>query len=216
MDPSGYRTPGPATSGPGTPMGDPSRNMSAENISSMNAVTDTDISASALHSRLARLHATRGVQQRSPGEHHDREHHDREQHDNRGDSRLAVPQDYFTHPGSGGSHVASPYVSHRSSDELDHDHVMPSGMATPYQPQAAEFETLSRVPSYSTAVRTNVKPHDSDLPDYEQVMSSPPSPHFGPQFQMRSGQQSPSHGDITPSENQGLDPLPPPVRHHSS
>lgn len=204
VDPSGYRTPGP-TSGAGTPMGYHSRNLSSENISSMNAVTDTDISASALHSRLARLHATRGVQQRSPGEHSTDSHHQRA--DSHGhadssqpDSHLGVSQDYFTYPGGSGSNaLASPVMSGRASVDLDHDHVTasdhvtPSGMATPYVPQTAEFETLSRVPSYSTAMRTTVKPRDSDLPDYEAVMSSPPSPMLPPDnhSQPRSGHQSP-------------------------
>ena len=215
VDPSGYRTPGP-TSGTDTPMGYHSRNMSSENISSMNAVTDTDISASALHSRLARLHATRGVQQRSPGEHQDSHHRadSRGQADNtHPDPHLSVSHDYFTYPGgSGSANLTSPVMSGRTSDELDHDHITPSGVATPYIPQSAEFETLSRVPSYTTAVRTTVKPRDSNLPDYEAVMSAPPSPMFPPrsehqspirsgyQSPIRSGDQSPDHAHMSPSD----------------
>lgn len=183
VDPSGYRTPGP-TSGPGTPFGSLSRNISAENLASMNALTDTDISASALHSRLARLHAGWAPHPPSPGE----------QNDSRSDARLSVHPDYFTHSGSSSHTPTSPTLSRRPSDELDHEHI-PSGMATPFHPQYAEVETLSRVPSYSTAVRTTVKPRDADLPDYNAVVaeiSTPPPPQSPQQAHIRSGRRSPT------------------------
>ncbi|GKZ77621.1 hypothetical protein AnigIFM56816_011359 [Aspergillus niger] len=171
LDPSGYRTPGPG-SGPGTPFGTLSRNLSAENLASMNALTNTDISASALHTRLSILRAN-GHDQPSPT---DQEHSD---NDSR---RLGVPPDYFGAGSGSNSHSpASPELSRRASDEVDHDYIH-SGMATPYHPQYAEVETLSRVPSYSTAVRTTVRPCDSELPDYQAVIaedvviSAPQSP----------------------------------------
>ncbi|CAK40614.1 arrestin family protein, partial [Aspergillus niger CBS 101883] len=171
LDPSGYRTPGPG-SGPGTPFGTLSRNLSAENLASMNALTNTDISASALHTRLSILRAN-GHDQPSPT---DQEHPD---NDSR---RLGVPPDYFGAGSGSNSHSpASPELSRRASDEVDHDYIH-SGMATPYHPQYAEVETLSRVPSYSTAVRTTVRPCDSELPDYQAVIaedvviSAPQSP----------------------------------------
>ncbi|GMG52898.1 unnamed protein product [Aspergillus oryzae var. brunneus] len=164
LDPNGYRTPGPG-SGPGTPFGTLSRNLSAENLASMNALTNTDISASALHSRLSNLsnlNITR-PHQPSPTDHesqNDSEHR-----------RLGVPADYFGPSSGSNSHSpSSPVLSRRPSDEVDHEHV-PSGMVTPFHPQYAEVETLSRVPSYSTAVRTTVRPHDSDLPDYDAVVA---------------------------------------------
>ncbi|KAE8372761.1 putative HECT-type ubiquitin ligase-interacting protein cred [Aspergillus bertholletiae] len=164
LDPAGYRTPGPG-SGPGTPFGTLSRNLSAENLASMNALTNTDISASALHSRLSNLsnlNITR-PHQPSPSDHEpqsDSEHR-----------RLGVPADYFGPSSGSNSHSpSSPVLSRRPSDEVDHEHV-PSGMATPFHPQYAEVETLSRVPSYSTAVRTTVRPHDSELPDYDAVVA---------------------------------------------
>ncbi|RAH42247.1 arrestin family protein [Aspergillus brunneoviolaceus CBS 621.78] len=176
LDPSGYRTPGPG-SGPGTPFGALSRNISVENLASMNALTNTDISASALHSRLSSLRANLHNHP-SPPEH--------EHHSDTETRRLGVPPDYFG-PSSGGSgsnshSPASPELSRRPSDEvIDHDPIH-SGMATPYHPQYAEVETLSRVPSYSTAVRTSVRPCDSGLPDYQAVIaedvvsSTPQSP----------------------------------------
>ncbi|KAL4942994.1 HECT-type ubiquitin ligase-interacting protein cred [Aspergillus oleicola] len=169
VDPSGYRTPGPG-SGPGTPFGALSRNLSAENLASMNAITNTDISASALHHRLVNLDA-QGHSRHSPSEH----------------DHLGVPSDQAHTSGSGppsGSNTqspGSPVLPNRSSDEVEHEN-LPSGMATPFHPQYAELETLSRVPSYSTAVRSSVRPHDRGLPNYDAVVaenfhqSAPTSP----------------------------------------
>ncbi|KAL5335857.1 hypothetical protein BJX70DRAFT_374070 [Aspergillus crustosus] len=185
VDPSGYRTPGPG-SGPGTPFGTLSRNLSTENLASMNAITTSDISASALHNRLINLDDC-GHSRLSPSEH----------------DHLGIPTDHGptsgpasgptsganTHGPPSGSNThspGSPQLSRRTSDEVDHhdhDHEnIPSGMATPFHPHYAELETLSRVPSYSTAVRSSVRPHDNDLPDYQAVvaenvvMSAPQSP----------------------------------------
>lgn len=163
VDPSGYRTPGPG-SGPGTPFGTLSRNLSAENLASMNALTNTDISASALHSRLSNLHASR-FGNLSPS--------DTDGHSDAEQRRLGVSADYFGPSSGSNSHSpASPELSRRPSDEgyHDHDHI-PSGMATPFHPQFAEVESLSRVPSYSTAVRSTVGPCDSELPDYLAVVA---------------------------------------------
>ncbi|KAL4787705.1 hypothetical protein BJX76DRAFT_285754 [Aspergillus varians] len=163
LDPSGYRTPGP-TSGPGTPFGTLSRNLSAENLASMNAITDTDISASALHNRLINLDV-HGHSRMSPSE-----------NDHPGVTSDQGPPSASQPPSPG-----SPELSRRVSDEVDHD-PLPSGMATPFQPHYSELETLSRVPSYSTAVRSSVRPHDSGLPDYQAVvaenvhLSTPQSP----------------------------------------
>ncbi|KKK20287.1 hypothetical protein P175DRAFT_0446939 [Aspergillus ochraceoroseus IBT 24754] len=167
LDPSGYRTPGPG-SGPGTPFGTLSRNLSAENLASMNALTNTDISASALHSRLSSLHANGHSFLSSSLE----------------SEGLIVPVDLHGPPSGSNTHSpASPEISRRTSDEVDHDHdPVPSGMATPFVPQYLELESLSRVPSYSTAVRSSVRPHDSGLPDYQAVIaenvqiSAPQSP----------------------------------------
>lgn len=159
---SGMRTPGPM-SGSATPFGALSRNISSEDLPSLEAVTNGDVSASALHSRLRDLHAT---------ENHDQGH----------------STDYFNLSGrqsGANSHSHSPEAgSRRGSDEHERDHLdsgLPSGMATPHQPQYMEVETLSRVPSYSTAIRSTVRTqYDNDLPDYDAVISSsaprPPPP----------------------------------------
>lgn len=175
VDLSGYRTPGPA-SGRETPFGSMSRNLSSENLPSMNALTTSDISASALHSRLSNLHAT-GHNHPSPPELDD-------------PRRLGLPTDYFGRA-SGSHSPVTPGLSRRPSDEaVDHDHT-PSGAATPFRPQFTEVETLSRVPSYSTAVRTTVRPCDSELPDYQAVVSSHSAIPTPQQAHVRTGVRGP-------------------------
>ncbi|EED23327.1 carbon catabolite repression protein CreD, putative [Talaromyces stipitatus ATCC 10500] len=168
IDISGYRTPGPM-SGSATPFGALSRNISSEDLPSLEAITNGDISASALHSRLSHLHATRGTYSSSPG----------------GDNHDSHPADYFSHmngrQSGGNSHSHSPENnSRRASDEQDReqpDSTVPSGMVTPHQPQYMEVETLSRVPSYTTAIRTAARTqYDSELPAYDAAISSSAPP----------------------------------------
>lgn len=196
LDPSGYRTPGPG-SGPGTPFGPLSRNISADNLASMNALTTSDISASALHSRLTTLHANR-LGHQSPGD--PSPDSPTESHPNSRQLNVHFG-DYFGPSSGSNSHSpGSPEFSRRASDEVDHDHI-PSGMATPFHPQYAEVETLSRVPSYSTAVRAAVGPCDSNLPDYNAVIAgnlpTPPVLQSPQQAHIRSGRSS---GFTTPLE----------------
>ncbi|OJJ45442.1 hypothetical protein ASPZODRAFT_134098 [Penicilliopsis zonata CBS 506.65] len=201
MDPNGYRTPGPV-SGSGTPFGALSRNISSENLASMNALTN--LSASALHSRLSHLHAN-GVSRHTdqhppPPPPPDTSNHGADGTDS-GTRRLNVPPDYFSinSPSSPVSQHSptSPELSRRPSDEMvDHEQIA-SGMATPYHPQYAEVETLSRVPSYSTAMRSSVRPCDTGLPDYNAVMASDiltlPTPQSPQQVHLRSSGRSTPH-----------------------
>lgn len=197
VDPAGYRTPGPV-SGPATPFGGLSRNISSENLASMNALTNTQISASVLHSRLSNLDASRSGRP-SP----DHEIHSDSATANR---RMGVGE-YF----SASSVPASPDLSRTPSDEAEQDH-LPSGTATP-RPQYAEVESLSRVPSYSTAVRSTVRPRDSNLPDYQAVIAgdiitpavpqSPVQAHVRTRGPNRSVELPTSHPSIQPTR--GLD-----------
>ncbi|KAJ5984072.1 HECT-type ubiquitin ligase-interacting protein creD [Penicillium waksmanii] len=183
VDPNGYRTPGPGSGGAGTPFGPLSRNISAENLASMNALTNTDISASALHTRLTNLNANSP----SPNEPHDSP---TENHPNSRQLNVHF-SDYFGSAPNSGSHTpASPELSRRPSDDGDNEAIS-SGMATPFHPQYAEVETLSRVPSYSTAVRAAVGPCDSQLPGYETVMANDiPTLQSPQQAYLRSGRTS--------------------------
>lgn len=195
---SGYRTPGPM-SGSATPFGALSRNISSEDLPSLEAITNGDISASALHSRLSHLHATRGTYSSSPGT---------------GDSHDQVhPADYFSQANGrqsgGNSHSHSPENgSRRASDEQERDQTdstVPSGMVTPHQPQYMEVETLSRVPSYTTAIRSSARTqYDSELPDYDAaILSSAPRPLPPPQqaHLRSSGTSSPTR---MPTLNEAL------------
>lgn len=154
----------------------------------MNALTNTDISASALHTRLTNLNANHS----SPN---DPTPHDSPTESHPNSRQLNVHfSDYFGPASGSTSHTpGSPELSRRPSDEVDHE-AIPSGMATPFHPQYAEVETLSRVPSYSTAVRAAVGPCDSNLPGYETVMASslpsPPMLQSPQQAYLRSGRTS--------------------------
>ena len=203
LDPSGYRTPGPG-SGPGTPFTPLSRNISSENLASMNALTNTDISASALHHRLTNLNASPLHNPVTPGTATPGEGLHGSQSPTEGYTihrQLGVPNDYFGPASGSTSHShGSPELSRRASDEVEPE-ALPSGMATPFHPQYDEVETLSRVPSYSTAVRCAVRPHDSGLPDYNAVIASSlptlPVPQSPQQAHIRSGRAS---GTGTPLE----------------
>lgn len=152
LDPNGYMTPR-NESVPGTPSGAHSRNLSAENVASMNELTDPNVSYNVLHSRLSDLH----VRNR-------RRDVDAEQPDSAADA------DVSSRPRSGlgnellnsrqDSQLTSPAFSRRTSD----DHIA-SGAATP-GPQFDEVEDLSRVPSYTTAVRSVPRTTNNNLPDY--------------------------------------------------
>ncbi|KAJ5287474.1 HECT-type ubiquitin ligase-interacting protein creD [Penicillium angulare] len=193
VDPNGYRTPGPG-SGPNTPGGALSRNISTDNLASMNALTNTDISAAALRTRLQGiqgLHNMHTMGQPSPSE----PPHESPTESHPNSRQLNVHfNDYFGPSSGSNSHTpGSPELSRRPSDEVDHE-ALPSGMATPFHPQFAEVETLSRVPSYSTAVRSNVGSFDSGLPDYNAVIASslPTTPllQSPQQAYLRSGRNS--------------------------
>lgn len=81
--------------------------------------------------------------------------------------------------GGESSGFPSPGLPRTSSDEAVYDS-MPSGTTTPGA-QYTEVESLNRVPSYSTAVRTMVRPRDSDLPDYQAVIAGDIAPPATPQ-----------------------------------
>lgn len=176
VDPAGYLTPGTASAS-ATPFGGLSRNVSSENLASMNALTNTDISVSMLHNRLSNLDASRSGRP-SP-------------------ERETPPERQGFHNYDGDNYnfgQASPSFfsfSRRSSDDAGHDRT-PSGVATPRHPQSTEVEGLSRVPSYSTAVRSTIRPRDSNLPDYQAVVArdnpAPEAPQTPQQARVRNRQ----------------------------
>lgn len=172
----------------------------------MNALTNTDISASALHHRLTNLNATARHHPATPGAINpsDVSHGSHSPSDGHNIHRqLGVPSDYFGPSSDSNSHShGSPELSRRPSDEVEGD-IVSSGTTTPFHPQYAEVETLSRVPSYSTAVRCPIRPRDSGLPDYNAVIASSlptiSAPQSPQQAHIRSGRTS---GVATPLEVQ--------------
>jgi len=168
----------------------------------MNALTNTNISASALHSRLTTLSANHVLQPIMPNELS--QESPSESHANSRGLNVHFG-DYFGPSSGSNSHTpSSPELSRRPSDDGDHEPIS-SGMTTPFHPHSAEVETLSRVPSYSTAVRATVGPCDSGLPDYNAVIASdlPPLPvlQSPQQAYIRSGRNSGRNSGVsTPFE----------------
>lgn len=187
VDVSGYRTPGNSGSGSVTPFSTRSRNLSAENLASMNAITNSDISASALHSRLTHLHASHAPSLDASDHHPDVDVGNRRSVHGGDYSGLSVSARNSRSPES-----TSAGASRRHSEEVERDHA-PSGAVTPYS-HLDEIKALSRVPSYSTAVRTAVRtPCRTDLPNYQSatagdLVSLPPrSPEIHDRECGRSG-----------------------------
>ncbi len=201
VDFNGYQTPG-NFSGPGTPFGGHSRNLSSENLSSLdatrpggselpaNSMTPGDVSAAALRHRLQNLRSRPALPTPDslpePGTDSSRRPpaaNDVQQGDSfsrmsslrRSRSRSSPTRSPSITPGQDRSSVVSEdNLSRRTSDE---DYVLiPPGAQTP-GPQFLEVEYLSRIPSYSTAVRASARtPYSgSDLPTYGAATSLPPS-----------------------------------------
>lgn len=204
LDPNGYRTPG-TFSTPGTPFGSRSRNISSENLAALDAMTggafghaadgirSEDVSAAALRHRLQELRsgpsplANEGLNNSSrisPDPHrftstahggHQADYFSIEESSGRSPSRSSRCQSPSFTPGHDrSSNESGADNSGRTSDE-DYRHVG-SAEHTP-GPQFYEVEYLSRVPSYSTAVRAPAPaPYSGpDLPSYGDVTSGAPS-----------------------------------------
>ncbi|KAK5218990.1 hypothetical protein LTR72_008172 [Exophiala xenobiotica] len=190
-DVDGYRTPGMALSGPGTPYLH-SRHASSENLASLAGVANgTYVSPIALENRLQNLRAG---------------HPNEDENDlgggigrSRGDS--SAPQtsdDYFlghsptpnmhprlsphepgsqssAYPGTA-SQPESNMISRRTSEE---DDGLASGARTPF-PQYDHMEDLARVPSYATAVKAPAPrtPYEDStcLPTYGAAVREPSPP----------------------------------------
>lgn len=195
VDFNGYRTPGNFST-PGTPFGSHSRNISSENLPTLdaNTIADSgavtngmrsgDVSASALRHRLQDLrsgpsplaneslsgnpdispYASRRSSAINGGQNGD--YFSSENSSRRSRSRSSANRSRSHTPGRDHSSIGSAAnLSRRTSDE-DYNH-LPSGAQTP-GPQYLEVEYLSRVPSYSTAVRASARtPYSGpDLPSY--------------------------------------------------
>ena len=169
MDQPGLITPAPQ-SGMNTPFYNHSQTGSSENIASVNGSLDPNgvITPAALSSRLQNLDITSR---------------------NGGFSRMQQ----VLHSGGNTPHLEaglsdSPHpaaysniLSRRTSEEEEHNSGvsnLTSGRHTPEHIDFSELGDLSKVPSYSTAVRAPIPSTTSPaaLPDYKAAVSAPASP----------------------------------------
>ncbi|KAL3422055.1 arrestin domain-containing protein [Phlyctema vagabunda] len=182
MDQSGLMTPAPQ-SGMNTPFYSQSRAGSSENLASLDSIANSNgaVPPAALTSRLQNLNSgsrNSSFLRRHPG--------------GSGDVTPAYPQPSSENRQSGyfDSHSASHStpLSRRTSEEEEHHHNgnisgVTSGRHSPEHDEFLDLAELSKVPSYTTAVRTPLKRGasyvDSSLPNYEAALSAPPSPTRG-------------------------------------
>jgi len=165
VDPSGYRTPGAALSGTGTPYTQ-SRNISSENLASLDAITagPMSVSPNALQHRLQDLRLNDQIYSTTARENHEivvTASSSRRNSQTYVNGDYTIPQSRpelrnregsYEHDSGFNSAPDSNDISRRTSNE---DQVHTSGTATPFL-RTDHFEDLSKVPSYSTAVRTPV------------------------------------------------------------
>lgn len=169
VDPSGYRTPVPVVSSPNTPFGPHSRSVSIENLSSVRNMDSTavDENISNLANRLSNLDGRQSPTNLRSGTETNRTEVEPRQVESRRPSDYTVrsnstslSEDQPSHHGSSNSPSAN--VSRRTSAE---NGTSPENSMV--VPHFTEFEDISRIPSYSTAVKTPVRtPCSDDLPSY--------------------------------------------------
>lgn len=177
MDQTGLMTPAPQ-SGMNTPFNGLSRAGSSENLASLgdmaSATTpDGAVPPAALSSRLQNLNAgsrNSSFLRRHAGS------------GSGGNTPHSVPHNddggYFDNNQHSSSSHSNP-LSRRTSEE-DNQNVsnMTSGQHTPEHIDFSDLGDLTKVPSYSTAVRAPIRgmSYSDALPNYDAAISAPPSP----------------------------------------
>ncbi|KZF21120.1 hypothetical protein L228DRAFT_269520 [Xylona heveae TC161] len=208
IDPSGYMTPGDEGSGLNTPFHSQSRahsrNASYENLASLNAVAQAP-SAEAIQNRLYNLP--------EPGS----SRWLRRNHQNNSGSTTpayASEIDRRTHsPPPTGSYSHSPAASVPLSRRGSIDDHSPDRNGDNLE---LDLTSLSRVPSYTAAMRTSARtPLSEDLPDYVTATSRPPSPVSGTAHYSRANSHPGSPSSSGPSSPNIL-PFRPSLHHFTS
>lgn len=198
IDPNGYITPAGAQSGFNTPLQTRSRSASSENLALMSVTPPNTVTANTLQNRLNNLDVA--------GAREIRIARDRSQPSMSGEwadrQRLTAttladdtirslhgslpPQgSYFVNRDStSGSQTPREDLSCQISEEDDE---APSGRETPTHVEYSA-ENLAKVPSYTTALRTNPRtPINEGLPSYQTATrNTRPSPPSEPSLQQRS------------------------------
>lgn len=188
IDQSGLMTPAPQ-SGMSTPFFAQSRNGSSENLHSLDSVANGAVPPHALSNRLQNLAASsrnssflRRGNQSGSGSNTPRHHDD---HSSELATSAPAPGYFDGHNSHSHSAPRSNPLSRRTSGEDDDISAFTSGVHTPEHIDRAEMDKLSKVPSYTTALRTPARGMSysdlSSLPNYEQTMSRPASPIRSPE-----------------------------------
>lgn len=200
VDNSGFQTPGFA-SGVNSPFYALSRAGSTENLAALGMTSAmSGVAPAALSSRLANV-SIDSSDRHAPGDH------------------PAAPTSHPSLPAS------TPLTRQNSAEEGRHssDHSTPnlahhirSGRVSPEHIEAIDLNALSKVPSYSTAIKTPARSRSQtmteSLPDYRAAMSAPAtplvseSPTVDPLSVIIEGQvqgAAPSQARTTPSSPNG-------------
>ena len=186
VDQSGFMTPAPQ-SGMNTPFNALSRAGSHENLASTAVAHSTPhltgaVPPAALSSRLQNLNShsrNSSFRRRVPGGNsggntpHSHPHNDNESY---------FPTNANGNSGSVSGHASASLSRRVSNEEEDHANRtsnLTSGVHTPEHLDYSELGDLTKVPSYSTAVKTPIRgmSYNENLPNYDTAVSAPPSPN---------------------------------------
>lgn len=194
MDQSGLMTPAPQ-SGMNTPFYSQSmsRAGSHENLAGLGQESHPTgaVPPSLLSSRLQSLNAN------------SRNSSSRRLHGSGSNTPYAIPEGetpgYFDHANHSGNN--SNVLSRRTSEEEHHTSNGASGYHTP---EHQDYSALSKVPSYSTAIRSPARgiSYNNALPDYNAATSAPPSP-----VQRYSYPTTPAEAHFTAALGSSTNPL---------
>lgn len=219
MEQTGLMTPAPQ-SGMNTPFYNGSRHGSSENLASMNNVVQTNgaVTPAALSSRLQDLDLSHSSRQSS----FVRRHTSNASGGNTPHSQTQESNsvEYFDN-----SLPRSNPLSRRTSEEEENNGTsnLASGQHTPEHIDYSDLGDLTKVPSYSTAVKTPIRERSyaDALPNYETAISAPSSPNrsfsrpsmSGPELSSSAGSNGIAGGRRNPLAGMGFTPIhsPPPA-----
>lgn len=175
IDLNGYITPIGGPSGMSTPFTSRSRSVSSENLASLDGVASSDFAASVLQNRLSNLDvagSSRVARDRNLDRSQLSTSGDGTEENGTDDSGASLTMSFprtgsFANPGGDRSRQGS-IVSRQVSEEDE----VTSG---PVTPQHIEYsaESLAKVPSYTTALRSPRRPINDGLPTYQSATQAP-------------------------------------------
>ena len=177
LDPNGYMTPVGSTSGANTPFHTRSRNQSAENLNSTECPANSStLGPGGLHNHLRSL--SDPSSSFWPGNMHSNTNSPSPVGN---DSVLGTSATHTCHPDQPSNAPYGANTRRRSSNTCNTNSLSWTSSAEASSPRAPEHiemdvNELSKVPSYTTALRNNARtPLRDDLPTYMSATSSLPS-----------------------------------------